>query len=254
MTNIANNVGGHRVGVYIDGYNLYYGGRGLMGGPGRSGWRWLDLRRLSAALVAAHAPWPNAQIKRVVYCTARIDGTSNPSGARDQDVYLRALRGARSVEEISLGRFVNRVAISPLARKDRKGRPVLVRPEWPIMVQDADGTPMPDARFMVSVARWEEKGSDVNVAAHLLLDQLRGRVDAAVVISNDSDLAFPIVQLRDLIPIGVVNPSRNYPAGALSGSPSTGVGGHWWYQLTRTDLIGAQLPASVGPLTRPTGW
>jgi len=36
-----------RVGVYIDGYNLYYGARGLSG-AGTSGWRWLDVRGLGA--------------------------------------------------------------------------------------------------------------------------------------------------------------------------------------------------------------
>lgn len=30
-----------QAGVYIDGFNLYYGGRGLMGGAGKPGWRWL---------------------------------------------------------------------------------------------------------------------------------------------------------------------------------------------------------------------
>jgi hypothetical protein len=37
---------------------------------------------------------------------------------------------------------------------------------------------------MLSVAHREEKGSDVKVASHLLLEVLRGRVDAALVISN----------------------------------------------------------------------
>ena len=35
------------------------------------------------------------------------------------------------------------------------------------MVQDGHGVPVPDAVFMVSYAHWEEKGSDVNVGAHL---------------------------------------------------------------------------------------
>jgi len=33
------------------------------------------------------------------------------------------------------------------------------------MVQDGAGAPVTDARFMVSVAHREEKGSDVNVAS-----------------------------------------------------------------------------------------
>ena len=58
------------------------------------------------------------------------------------------------------------------------------------MVQDAFGQPIANARFRVSVARWEEMGSDVNVATDLLLDLLHQRLDAAAVVSNDSDLAF----------------------------------------------------------------
>jgi hypothetical protein len=38
-----------RIGVYVDGFNLYYGGRGLCG-RGTPGWRWLDLRALATSL------------------------------------------------------------------------------------------------------------------------------------------------------------------------------------------------------------
>jgi FMN-dependent oxidoreductase (nitrilotriacetate monooxygenase family) len=109
----------------IDGFNLYFGARGLMGGPGRSGWRWLDLRRLSANIVAGQSRWPGAQVTRVAYCTAQIDGASNPSGARDQAVYLRALRAANAVDVIEMGYYVNRVARAPLAVEGPRGQPVL---------------------------------------------------------------------------------------------------------------------------------
>jgi hypothetical protein len=42
----------------------------------------------------------------VVYCTARIDGASNPSGQADQDVYLKALLAAGSVDHIEYGTYV----------------------------------------------------------------------------------------------------------------------------------------------------
>jgi hypothetical protein len=122
------------------------------------------------------------------------------------------------------------------------------------MVQDSTDRPVSNARFMVSVARREEKGSDVNVVSHLLLDLLYRRVDAAVVISNDSDLAYPITQARELIPVGLVNPTRGYPVGSLNDSPTRGVGDHWWYQLTSADLTGAQLPDPIGKISRPAGW
>ncbi|MGO9385661.1 MAG: hypothetical protein ACLP4W_27120, partial [Mycobacterium sp.] len=55
----------------------------------------------------------------------------------------------------------------------------------------------------MSVARREEKGFDVNVAAHLLWDVLRGQpgqrpIQAAVIISNDSDIKLPIDHMDTL--------------------------------------------------------
>jgi hypothetical protein len=225
-----------------------------MGGSGLPGWRWLDLRMLSQNLLGTASGWAGSRAERVVYCTARISGADNSTGQRDQEVYLRAIQKHSSVDHIEYGTYVTRVATNPLANRDRKGRPVLVRPDWPIMVQDDAGEPLPDARFMVSVARREEKGSDVNVAAHLLLDVVEGNIDAAIVISNDSDLAFPIKEARRRVPIGLVNPTKGYPAGALNGSPGDGVGGHWWHQLKAAELTAAQLPTPLGRLHRPTGW
>lgn len=242
-----------RVGIYIDGYNLYYGARGLCG-RGTSGWRWLDLRALAADLVARRTDWRGARVARVVYCTARIDGVDNPDGQRDQGVYLNALLASGSVDFIEFGYYVSRVKYAPLAVRDRTGRPVLARSTWPIQICDSSGVPVPDASFMVSYAYREEKGSDVNVASHLLLDVLTGVIDAAVVISNDSDLRFPVEQARQRVPVGLINPSGNYLAGALRGQAADGVGRHWWYQLTADDLMKCQLSATVGAYTRPLGW
>ncbi len=86
------------------------------------------------------------------------------------------------------------------------------------------GGPVNGAVFMVSYANREEKGSDANVAAHLLLDVLGGTVEGALIISNDSDLRFPVEQARQHVPVGVINPSRNYLAGDLRGAPNAGAG------------------------------
>lgn len=244
-----------RVGVYIDGFNLYYGARGLCG-RGTVGWRWLDVRLLSELVMGRVASWGAAVVERVVYCTAVIDAASNPSGFADQDVYLKALVAAGSVDHIAYGRYVTRVKYAPLAVKaqSRTGSPELVHPQWPIMVQDGHGNIMPDATFMVSYAHREEKGSDVNVASHLLVDVLTDRVDAAVVISNDSDLEFPISFARTRVPVGLVNPSGSYLAGALRGQPTDGVGNHWWVRLAASDLKASQLIDPVGAYARPAGW
>lgn len=97
-------------------------------------------------------------------------------------------------------------------------------------------------------------GSDVNVATHLLTDVYEQKIEAAVVISNDSDLALPIKHARARVPVGTVHPGTNYPAGALSGSPDEGVGRHWWRQLAKPDYLAHQLPDPAGRYRRPAGW
>lgn len=72
------------------------------------GWRWLDPRALATDLVSRRTNWPGARVERVVYCTARIDGATNPSGHADQDVYLKALVAAGSVDLIEYGTDVAR--------------------------------------------------------------------------------------------------------------------------------------------------
>jgi hypothetical protein len=243
-----------RVGVYIDGFNLYYGGRGVCG-RSTAGWRWLDVRSMMKDVIAKHAPWQAPVELSITYCTARVSGASNPTGQREQDVYLRALTQSESVDRMSFGNYVVRIATAPLATTGRNGRPVIARPGWPLMVQDADESDVPGARFMASVARREEKGSDVNVASHLLIDVLGGAVDAVVVVSNDSDLAFPVSHVRNHVPLGLINPTKGYLAGKLAGEPGSGAGRHWWYQLTAEDWRVHQLPATIGSrIEKPHPW
>ena len=242
-----------RVGVYIDGYNLYYGGRGICG-RGVAGWRWLDLRAMLGAVIAVQSGWPPGVDSRIVFCTARIRGRDNVGSQRDQDTYLRALTHHGAVDVIEFGNYVARTATAPLATADRRGRPILTEANWPMMVRDVQGSDVPHATFMASVARREEKGSDVNVASHMLVDVLGGSVDAAVVVSNDSDLKMPVDVARHHVPLGLINPTKGYPSGALNAAPTTGVGGHWWYQMTASDFTNHQMPATVGRLNRPLGW
>lgn len=243
-----------RVGVYVDGFNLYYGGRSQFRGPSAPGWRWLDIRVLADTLIAERKNWQGARIDRVVYCTARVDASDNRSAHDDQGIYIRALWATGSVDHIEYGRYVARVRSLPLAVKGHNDRPVLTRPNWPVMINDEAGQRVPNAVFMASVLCREEKGSDVNVATHLLSDVLMDEIDAAVVISNDSDLQLPVRQARMRVPVGVVNPSVNRMAGALRGDATTGAGRHFWRQLTASDFTSHQLPNPAGKYRSPSGW
>lgn len=247
---------GVRVGVYVDAFNLYYGGRGLCG-RGTPGWRWLDIRALAESLVAARKNWPGATIDRVIYCTARVDGTENPSAHRDQDDYLKALVTSASVDHIEYGRYVARLRYARLAVRDplsRSGRPVYWRSDWPLQVCDGAGVAVAGGGLMASYLQREEKGSDVNVATHLLSDVLTRRVDAIVVISNDSDLGLPVRLARSHVPVGLVSPNTSNLSGDLRGTPSDGVGRHWWQRLSADHFRSHQLPTVVGRYPRPPGW
>lgn len=70
-----------RVGVYLDGFNLYYGAREICGGS-IPGWRWLDLRKFANSLIANQSGWHGASVSRVVYCTANNEAIVADHGER----------------------------------------------------------------------------------------------------------------------------------------------------------------------------
>lgn len=57
----------------------------------------------------------------------------------------------------------------------------------------------------------EEKGSDVNLATHLISDAYEDAFECAVVISNDSDLREPVALVRSRLAkrVGVINPHKH---------------------------------------------
>jgi uncharacterized LabA/DUF88 family protein len=239
--------------VYIDGFNLYYGASGQFA-PVQTGWKWIDLR----ALASRHVRWPNAMVSRVVYCTAKVNDPDDPPQTQRQQHYLNALERSGSVNVIELGYFNSWAKESVMtveaagARNPTVHRDPGAHESWSsglrVRRRRTDGT------LLATVRKREEKGSDVNVAAHLLNDVLTGVVQGAVVISNDSDLALPLRIAREHVPVGLLNPSRNHLAGALAGDASDGVGGHWWARISKHDLTASQLPNPVAGVSKPSGW
>ncbi len=163
-----------RTNVYIDGFNLYYGC--LKGTPHK----WLDLD----AFCRASFPPPRNQVHRIRYFTAHVIARPNdPHQPIRQQTYLRALRTIPHLS-VHLGSYLEKPTRMPLHP------PPAVGPKT------------------VQVMKSEEKGSDVNIACYLLVDAFDGDYDAAVVISNDSDLAEPIRLVRRKFgkPVMVLHP------------------------------------------------
>ena len=164
-----------RTQVYVDGFNLYYGA--LKGGT----WKWLDLVELFRKVLA-----PQHDILAVKYFTARVSPTTaDPSKQQRQETYLRALQTHRPEVSVHFGHFLTHEVRAPLAQ------------------------PTGGRRF-AQVVRTEEKGSDVNLAVHLLNDGWLDAYDCAVVVSNDSDLAegMRLAKAHHGKRIGLVSPGK----------------------------------------------
>ena len=131
--------------VYVDGFNLYYGA--LKGTP----WKWLDPVALLERVLQ-----PNHRILTVKYFTARVSGTSaDPSKPQRQNVYLRAMQHYRPEIKVYFGHFLSHRVRAPLAQPAGNRR-------------------------TVEIIKTEEKGSDVNLAVHLLNDGWLNAYDCGV--------------------------------------------------------------------------
>lgn len=157
--------------IYIDGFNLYYGC--IKDTP----YRWLNLAEMCRLLL------PKDEIQRIKYFTAEVSARPNDlDKPLRQHIYWRALRTIPNLEIIK-GSFLSHDVIMALS---------------------------PPAKGYATVIKTEEKGSDVNLATHLLVDAFHNDFELAVVVSNDSDLLAPIqVVTREFCkPVGLLNPHK----------------------------------------------
>ena len=157
--------------VCVDGFNLYY--RALRNTP----YRWLDLSKLAQILLPKH------QIHRIRYYTARVTARpGDPDQPTRQQFYLRALATIPNLS-ITYGQFLTHKKKMTLASDPAK---------------------------TIEVLKTDEKGSDVNLATHLIYEAMRDEFDAAVVVSNDSDLAEPIRIVTQEVhrKVGILTPAR----------------------------------------------
>ena len=173
--------------IYIDGFNFYYGA--VKDTP----YKWLNFKKLFESLLA-----PAHQILSIKYFTAIVTGKIDPGQPIRQKTFIRALK--KFIPEISVyyGKFLSHNVFKPLA--------------YPID-QNTFGKYIKFANDI----KTEEKGSDVNIAVHLLNDAWLDHYDCAVVVSNDSDLAesLRLVKEQHKKKIGLITPGKTHPSREL---------------------------------------
>jgi hypothetical protein len=202
--------------VYIDGFNLYY--RALKG----TGFKWLNPVALGQRMLD-----PADTVAAVRYFTARVSARSgDPDAPRRQQIYLSAL-GTLPQVECHFGRFLTKTKMRPLVSTGQ----------------------------FVQVHDTEEKGSDVNLATHLLNDAWHGRFDIALVMSQDTDLLEPIriVTQERQLKVGLVWLDNGRPNKHLTAVAS------FVRHASPSDLAASQFTDPVNrqgaqPISKPAGW
>lgn len=167
--------------IYVDGFNLYYGA--VKDTP----YKWLNLKALFRHLLK-----PQHDIQSIKYFTALVSGKTDPDQPLRQKAFLRAIQ--KHIPELSIyyGHFLSHIISAPLAN------------------------PVGASRF-VNIIKTEEKGSDVNLAGHVLNDAWLDKYDCAVIVSNDSDLAesLRLVKEQHNKTIGLFIPWKHHPSKEL---------------------------------------
>ncbi len=161
--------------VYIDSFNLYYG---ILRSTRNSKWLKID------DWLSLYLNSNNYDIQKIKYFTANV--TAQPHDLQKpvrQATYFRALQTIPTVEIIK-GKFKTKTVNIQVTK---------------------------DVKIAAKVP--EEKGTDVNLAVHLVNDAHLNLCDVAVVVSNDSDLAEALaITGRDLHKeIWLINPGLSTP-------------------------------------------
>ena len=205
-----------RTAIYIDGFNLYYGALK------DTNYKWLDPKQLCASILQ-----PHHNIVSIVYCTAKTrPKATDPYVPKLQANYIKAITTYIPELTVIYGHFL----------------------EHKVSYRPVD----PKLGNLVEVFRTEEKGSDVNLAVHMVNDAHKDIFDCAVVVSNDSDLAEAIRIVKNECGkvVGLFTPWRRRASKQLMQHSN------FQRMIRRTTLVKSQLPNPI-PGTRihkPSGW
>lgn len=207
--------------VYVDGFNLYY--RALKGSP----YKWLNLSALFQRVLN-----PANKIVAIKYFTAKVSGNhADPGKPNRQQTYFRALKTCNPPVEIYFGHFLSHEVNAPLANPGVGGKQ---KPKF------------------ARIIKTEEKGSDVNLATHLLNDAWLDAYDCGIVVSNDSDIAeaMRLAKLHQKKCIGIITPGNSTTSFQLKKHAN------FVRKIRKGALAASQFPDQI-PNTRiwkPKGW
>jgi uncharacterized LabA/DUF88 family protein len=192
--------------------------------PESHSFKWLDLKALSSSLLA-----PQNEILAIRYYTARVSGQIDPGEPRRQQVYFNALRTLPEIS-IHLGKFLPKTIRRPLVHS------------------------IPGRSRFVEVHTIEEKGSDVNLATHLVRDGFKDLFDVAIVLSKDTDLVEPMRVVKEELGkvVGMIRPDNDAP------SPLRAVA-NFVRHITRNRLASSRFPDPIiieglDPIHKPSSW
>ena len=260
-----------RISAYVDALNLYYGA--LKNTP----YKWLNLVRFVNLTLSEIEP----ELKNLKYFTASVSGAVNPEAPRRQKIYLNALESLPEVSVIygnfktnQLWRPLMSLPVADCAIDIDSKTLKIAKGDFPVRVSDSQFRVIPvrdwnptssrahrnkktekpsDDAVPVQVHSMEEKGSDVNLAVHLLNDAWLDVYDIAVVISNDRDLAEAIRLVIEYVNKKVILlcPARNRFVASRLGEVASHV------KFVRpAQLRQSQFPDSITGtrIRKPDGW
>jgi hypothetical protein len=216
-----------RVNIYVDGFNFYYGAfRGQGGRPSAfAAYKWLDIRAYAQAVLG-----DSFEVATVRYFTTRIKPTANdPDKHLRQDAYLRALKAHADVKVHDEGQF-----------RTRQKRAKIIEPGYP--------------HDVIQVELREEKGADVNLASWLVFEACQDAFEAAVVISDDSDLLGPVRMVQDKLEKDVFVIHLRKRRSSFSHSAKYVYRGDKTHFFSRNQLPETVALPSGGTVAKPAAW
>jgi len=145
-------------------------------------WKWLDMEKYFSLLRQ------DDDIQIIKYFTAKIHGSHKPN----QDVYIKALSTLNKVQ-IIYGLFKYKKIKCLVKNCTHQGSKLFDVPE--------------------------EKGTDVNIAVHMIKDAINDECDRLIVVSGDSDLVPAVKAVKLITPNKIVIvyvPANNIVRGAAN--------------------------------------